>query len=536
MCAQLWMIVPFAVAFLCAAGLTPLVIALARRLGVVAMPRPDRWHQRPTALMGGTALYGAGVLAALVTLPEFVSSDPSMQPRVIGLLGAVTIAFALGFLDDLRGMGPSAKVAGQTLGVCVLVMSGIRMHAGGYEWLAVPATFLWVVGITNAVNLLDNMDGVVAGVVGIASIGMAIHGAMTGQVVVMILALALAGACGGFLLYNFNPARIFMGDCGSLFLGFSISALALMATSGPVVHLLPALIVPGVLLAIPIFDTTLVSIARWLHGRPLSQGGRDHTTHRLVALGVPEKLVALLLYATTALLCALSLAVAGSPPIAAITLAALILLAMGLVGAFLGAVPVYQSPGGTPTGGFNPGERHARGEAVMSLLPWLRVMLDVALVPLALAIALLLRFDGAVPPAIFHRATILLPVWIAVKSVGLVVCGAHAGMWRSAGVRDVIATLKGSSLGSLVALALVIAGGGMEGLSRSVLILDWLVFTSLALLVRVAFVLLHHSFANRAAFGEPGVGVPTGPATPGSADRHDPGVGGPTRPTIGEMG
>jgi UDP-GlcNAc:undecaprenyl-phosphate GlcNAc-1-phosphate transferase len=244
-----------------------------------------------------------------------------------------------------------------------------------------------------------------------------------------------------------------------------------------------------VLLAIPIFDTTLVSIARWLHGRPLSQGGRDHTTHRLVALGVSEKLVALLLYATTALLCALSLAVAGSPPIAAITVAALIVLAMGLVGAFLGAVPVYQSPG------FQPGERHARGEAMISFLPWLRVMLDVALVPLALAIALLLRFDGAVPPAIFHRATLLLPIWIAVKSVGLAVCGAHAGLWRSAGVRDVLATLKGSSLGSLVALAVVIAGGGMEGLSRSVLILDWMVFTSLALVVRMAFVLLHHSFA-----------------------------------------
>jgi UDP-GlcNAc:undecaprenyl-phosphate/decaprenyl-phosphate GlcNAc-1-phosphate transferase len=529
---QSWIWYPFGLAALGGAVLTVLVMRLAWRFGAVARPRADRWHQRPTALLGGTAIYVASITAAAVTLAHGSPVDHGSWMRLVGFGAAATLVFAVGLVDDLRHLSPSVKGVGQTVAACLLVMSGIQITCVPWAWLAVPLTIFWVVGITNAVNLLDNMDGVAAGVVAIAALGMAATGAAGGQSQLVILALCLAGACCGFLLYNFHPARIFMGDCGSLYLGFTISVLALLGTMGPVSNLTAALIVPVAVLAIPIFDTTLVTTARWLHGRPVSQGGRDHTTHRLVALGLSETRVALLLYAGSGALSALALAASPMPPVAVVPLAGLVLLVLGLFGAFLGMVPVYSvergNKGGlarspqTVSGRGAASRRVPSGSGVHHLpqpgsagqrsdgptrVPLLsgrrfgnralaRVMLDVALVPIAFALAHVLRFDAAVPQPILQRAQALLPVWIVFKTIAMVGCRTHRGLWRYAGVADVIAALRGSTLGSLAALASVAVAGDFTNFSRSVFILDWLLFTTLALLVRLAFVLLKHTFST----------------------------------------
>jgi UDP-N-acetylmuramyl pentapeptide phosphotransferase/UDP-N-acetylglucosamine-1-phosphate transferase len=341
---QAWL--PFALAALGAALLTPLVIRLAWRLGALAQPRADRWHQRPTALLGGTALYAASVTTALLMLATAFPPGRAAQTRLLGLWAGATLVFALGLIDDRRGLGPTAKLAGEAAAACLLMSAGTRFTGALPVWLAAPLTLFWVVGITNAVNLLDNMDGVVAGVAAVAALALAAtpasgYPAAARQGEVVVLALCLAGACCGFLGYNFHPARIFMGDCGSLFLGFMLSALALAGTMAPSTPMTAVIIVPVAILAIPIFDTTLVTVARRRHGRPVSLGGRDHTTHRLAALGMSERTVALSLYAGAAVLSALGLVAARLSLLAGAALAGLVLAALGLFGAFLYRVRVY---------------------------------------------------------------------------------------------------------------------------------------------------------------------------------------------------
>jgi UDP-GlcNAc:undecaprenyl-phosphate GlcNAc-1-phosphate transferase len=336
-----WMGRSFALAALGVALLTPLVMQMAWRIGAVARPRVDRWHQRPTALLGGVALYVASIAAAALTLPR-VLPDSAARIPCISLWAAATLVFVLGLLDDRRGLGPSVKLAGEVAAACLLVVSGLRVPCIASPWLAAPLTILWVVGITNAVNLLDNMDGVVAGVVAIAALAVAALGAGHGEVTV--LALCLAGACCAYLFFNFHPARIFMGDCGSLYLGFSISALSLMAGMQHEGNVTAALLAAITVLAVPIFDTTLVIVARRRHGRPVMQGGRDHTSHRLVALGLSERSAALLLYACSAVLGVVALMAFRLQPQAVATLGAVGLAIFGGLAALLGKVPVYGPP------------------------------------------------------------------------------------------------------------------------------------------------------------------------------------------------
>lgn len=498
----------FVLAAVAAAVFTPVVIRLANRWGAVSRPRPDRWHQRTTAFLGGIAIYLAAFTAALITLSHQGELSTATRTQILGLGAAATAVFFLGLADDLyglrtgSGLSPSVKLVGQTVAACLLIVSGVRITSVAQDWLAIPLTIFWVVGVTNAINLLDNMDGIVAGVVGIAALAMAAGAAALGAFDVAVLALCLSGACAGFLCFNFHPARIFMGDCGSLFLGFTISALALVGSHRLASNLVAALLVPVAVLAIPIFDTTLVTIARVRAGRPVSQGGRDHTAHRLVALGLSERGVALLLYGSTALLCATVWVAAAFPPPAVLALAALMLLGLGLLGVYLGMVHVYEegadsAPRGAPLGASRRALRAPR-----TLLPgrWVgkrplaRVMLDVALVVNAFALAHLLRFEAAVPEPVLRRALSLLPLWIAIKLVAMLAARTHLGLWRYAGAADVLLTLKGSTFGSLALVGLVTIGGGFQDLSRSVLILDWLIFTALALTARVGCVLLDHLF------------------------------------------
>jgi UDP-GlcNAc:undecaprenyl-phosphate GlcNAc-1-phosphate transferase len=339
MVASIWTGLAFALAAAGGLVLTPLVIRLAWRLGAVEQPRSDRWHRRPTALLGGTAIYLASAIAAVSILPRMPSPQPATLSLWPGLGAAATLLFLLGLIDDRRGLSPRAKLLGEAAAGALLVASGIHVPWVSPPWLAAALTVLWVVGITNAVNLLDNMDGVAAGVVAIAALALAVLD--QGQGEVAVLALCLAGACCGFLRYNFHPARIFMGDCGSLYLGFCISALSLMAGMQHEGNVTASLVAPAAILALPIFDTTLVIVSRRRHGRPVMQGGRDHTSHRLAALGLPERSVALLLYAGGAVQGAVALAALRLPPLAVVFVGLIGLAILARLGVLLGKVAVY---------------------------------------------------------------------------------------------------------------------------------------------------------------------------------------------------
>jgi UDP-GlcNAc:undecaprenyl-phosphate GlcNAc-1-phosphate transferase len=279
-------------AFLLALIATPLVIRLAHARGWIVAPRADRWHRRPTALMGGIAIFAAFLVAYLLHDREADS----------WILGACVIMFSLGLYDDLREVKPFVKLFGQILVSLILIFKGYVFGGGYLAWAGIPLTFLWVIGITNAINLLDNMDGLSAGISAIIAGISAVLALQHGNISLAVFGCSLAGACLGFLVFNFNPARIFMGDSGSLFLGFSVAflSLAIQQTARNSTGIL-VLLIPIGLMAIPIMDTTLVTIRRILSGRRIDQGGRDHTSHRLVALGLSERKAVLLLYGISAI-------------------------------------------------------------------------------------------------------------------------------------------------------------------------------------------------------------------------------------------
>ena len=206
-------------AFLSMLVLTPLVMRLAHRMGWLAYPKADRWHARPTALMGGIAIYAAAILAAMV----FAGSTLPWP-----IWAGATIMFVTGLLDDLKNIRPAAKIVAQVTATGLLLYAGYSFGQGWPLWVSFPLTFFWIIGITNAINLLDNMDGLAAGIAAITAVVLAAFAAFMGEGATVGVAITVAGAAAGFLVFNFNPARIFMGDSGSLFLGYMLAALAVV--------------------------------------------------------------------------------------------------------------------------------------------------------------------------------------------------------------------------------------------------------------------------------------------------------------------
>ncbi len=261
--------------------LTPMVRAGAEWAGFVAAPRRDRWHARPTALLGGIAIQLAFLGGYLVFQPALEQTFP--------LVAIATFVFAVGLLDDVMPMTPLAKLTAQLLAAGATVAVGFRLPWTPSVVANDVLTILWLVGITNAMNLLDNMDGLAAGIAAIACAFLAVTFVVNGQDEIALMPALLAGAVLGFLCFNRSPATIFMGDCGALFLGVLLGCIALLSEYGRSRNLTAVLLTPVLILLIPILDTTLVTVTRKLAGRPVSMGGRDHASHRLVALGLSEQ-------------------------------------------------------------------------------------------------------------------------------------------------------------------------------------------------------------------------------------------------------
>lgn len=283
--------------FAAAVGFTPLTKKLAFQLGVLDQPNSRKVHRSPTPLMGGLAIYGALVLALTLFSPPFYLVEFG------AILAGTTWLVLVGFVDDRAGMNPTIKMGAQFLAASVLVLAGIHVRIFASDVLNISLTLFWVVGITNALNFQDNMDGLAAGITAIAALaflGMAVREDLT---LVSSLAAALAGASVGFLLYNFNPASTFMGDMGSMVLGFLLAVLAIkLDFNVPAERQIVTWMVPVVALGLPIFDTMLVVFTRLRERRSPAQGGKDHTSHRLVSLGLSQRSAVLVLYGVCGLL------------------------------------------------------------------------------------------------------------------------------------------------------------------------------------------------------------------------------------------
>jgi UDP-GlcNAc:undecaprenyl-phosphate GlcNAc-1-phosphate transferase len=284
----------FVLALILSLYLTPLMRRAALQFGIV--DRPDgrlKKHKKPMPYLGGIAIYLSFLLALAFSF--------SFDQVLLGLLLAGTIILLLGFIDDLGFLKTWAKVAGQLIAVLVLVRSGIFIKLVFLPiYVRIPLTFLWLVGMINAFNIIDVMDGLSGGVALFASLAFFSVSLLNGRITIAIVAITLAGSLLGFLRYNFTPARIYMGDAGSMFLGFMIGALAINGsyTEKDVLGFLA----PIAILGIPIFDTVQVIVARWRKGLPVYKGSPDHYALRLRAAGLSVKGVIWLSYAAAAIL------------------------------------------------------------------------------------------------------------------------------------------------------------------------------------------------------------------------------------------
>lgn len=268
---------------------TPFVRTLAIRLNYLDNPKDNKVHAHPTPLLGGVAIFAA-FLTAIMT-KQYVPSMPMVKAIIVG----ASILLVIGLIDDKMGMMPGFKLLGQFLAAMVIIKAGLRLGFIENYYLSVIVTYIWIIGITNAFNLLDNMNGLSVGIAGISATFFGIISFIDGQMAVSLISFAVAGSSFGFLRYNFPKASIFMGDSGSLVLGYLLASISIMGSWRTYI-LTTSIMIPILILGYPIFDTTLVSIVRILQGRSIFQGGKDHSSHRLALLGLKRYWAVLVIY------------------------------------------------------------------------------------------------------------------------------------------------------------------------------------------------------------------------------------------------
>jgi len=458
-------------AFLLAVVLTYLIRPVALMAGVVAVPKEDRWHRGRIPLLGGVAIVGA-VLVVAVLLPP-------LPRQAWTLLGGATVLSLAGLVDDLRPLNPQAKFLIQLVITSVLVTAGLQLSITGYAAVDQLITLVWLVGVSNAFNLLDNMDGLAAGIGLIAAAFRCYFFLQDGNLAGAWLAGALAGALAGFLVFNFQPASVFMGDTGSLFIGLMVSGLNVMGPFPYQRGTVAVLLLPVLILMVPLFDTAFVTVARTLAGRSVAQGGRDHTSHRLVALGLSERGAVLSLWAMA--LASGGVAVLsyryGLPYTA--TLVGLLLAGVVVLGAKLGLQRVYP-------------ERSAATGMVRVLADFqfkkqvATVAIDAALVALAYYSAYVLRFEDTLAAELpLFTASLLIVLPCHVLMLGLF--KTYQDSWRHTGLHDLLSLVGAATAGVALSVLVVLLLFRFEHYSRAVFVIHWLLVAAFLTASRVLF-------------------------------------------------
>lgn len=328
------MLLAFAVSLLVAYVMTPPVKRFAEKVGAIDVPRDNRRvHDHPIPRMGGLAIFIGFVLSLIFFVP--------MSTKVLGLLVGSVIIAVMGGVDDIVSLNPWVKLAGQIVAALVAIRCGLVFDVISNPnifaeetyieigWFSIPLTMLWIVGCTNAVNLIDGLDGLAVGVSAISSMTMLIVSLFVSEPVVSIILAALTGACLGFMPYNLNPAKIFMGDVGSQLLGFVLSTASIMGLFK--LHAIITFFVPLLALALPLADTIFAFFRRILHGQSPFKADKGHFHHRLLAMGLNQKQVVAVLYGISAVLGLLAVLMAGdSMAVKIICLVAAFIISLGI--------------------------------------------------------------------------------------------------------------------------------------------------------------------------------------------------------------
>jgi UDP-GlcNAc:undecaprenyl-phosphate GlcNAc-1-phosphate transferase len=442
-----------------------LASGVARR--VTARPTGQRWHTTETPSLGGVGIF-AGLLAGC-GLAVAIGAAPRSE-ELLAILAGCGLLFAAGLADDLFTLSPIAKLGAQIGASTIVLVGGLKVQIVSNDVLGVAIALLWLVGMTNAFNLLDNMDGLAATLAAIAAVFFAIDASTQHpNRTVLVLALALAFACAGFLPYNLRPGRpaaMFMGDSGSQVLGFALASLGLAASWKTAGSTVATLLLPILVLAVPILDTTLVTVVRLLEGRSIAQGGRDHTSHRLVYAGLSERRAVVLLGIISVALGATSLAYTVVDDWRITLLGVLITFAL-LVQFASFLADVDKGP--------RVLEKSRLGFLVVHRRRFVEVLVDFALVTASFGIAYLLRVEGQGTTAQRHIFEVSLPVVVAASYLMFIPFGLYRGVSRYAGARDAAAVGMAVASSAVIAFAFIAATRSFDGFPRSVFVIYVLV-------------------------------------------------------------
>jgi UDP-GlcNAc:undecaprenyl-phosphate GlcNAc-1-phosphate transferase len=440
----------------------------ARRF--VAVPSADRWHEAPTPSLGGIGIF-VGFTAGLWATAAVGAYEPSTAFK--GVYAAVALVFVAGLADDLFGLSPVAKLAAQGAAAAIVLATGTTVQLVHNDVIADAISVVWLIGVANAFNLLDNMDGLAATLAAIAFGFFAID-AVTTHPDDAALAFALSGAlaCGGFLPFNLRrkgPALVFMGDSGSQMLGFALAALGLTSSWRVAGSSMATLFLPVLVLAVPILDTGLVTVARLLDGRPIYQGGRDHSSHRLVRYGLSER-------HAVALLALISLGIGGSSlayTVAGnvrVTIVGVVLTFVLLVQFASFLADVERRP--------SPIEAEPIGFTQAFAVHWRRlveVLVDFVLITGSFLLAYVIEFGWPGTEGQRFVRDLTLPVILVARYLAFIPFGLYRSVWRYAGVRDAVAVACAVIVSEIFAVAFMVMTQDMRDFDRSFFVVDALV-------------------------------------------------------------
>jgi len=471
--------VTFIVAFFVSLLLTPFTRHIAVKYNYVAVPRDDRWHKKTTGLFGGVSIFISLMAAWIIGSFVFARYSTAIQPLWPVALGGSAIFF-LGLLDDISEINPQYKLIGQVVVASVLVIFGFQVSWFESETANLLISIFWIVGITNAFNLLDNMDGLSAGIACISGFFLFlwlafIPGPHALIDPVQLILAAYIGSILGFLFYNFNPASIFMGDAGSLFIGFMLACLTVIETppdvqGAPFFNQLSVITIPCLILFIPILDTAFVSFMRKLFSRSVFHVGRDHSSHRMVAVGLTEKKAVIVLYFFAAISGVLALCMYPLDICISIVVIALYLIFVLLFWIYLANVEVYSQ---------NPGSDVKQNGFLMPIFTqagygrtFFSILMDLILITVAYYASYLLRFGGDLGPN-FNFFLKSLPILFASQIFCFYSFGVYHRLWWGSRLGDLGVYAKGVTAGAVMAMLILLFMYRFQSFSRAVFIIYW---------------------------------------------------------------
>ncbi len=444
-------IVSFGAALICSLIFIPLIRQYCLRNGIVTVPREDRWHHKPTPSFGGIGIFLSFVLGLIIVY----LINKSWINVHWGILTAAFFAFLLGLYDDIRSLSPVAKLIGQ-IGIATFVI--VLGYSTEFFYprieneniallLNTLLTYIWIVGITNAINLLDNMDGLAGGISLVAALILSYFFWREGNFEFLLISIALSGSILGFLIYNFPPASIFMGNSGSTFIGFTLAVLAI-ARQPQASNVFAILGVPTLIFLLPIIDITLVTFTRLLEGKPISKGGVDHTSHRLVAFGLSERHALIVLF-VIALFAGLSAAILESINYwISLVLVPIIVISLAILAAYLSGLRV-EAPS-KKLDELNPVSRIIMTLAVRRR--FLEIILDFFLIGVLYYLAFLIYYRFSLNNELFTSFIRSFPIIVICTYISFYIFGVYRSVWHYLVFDDLVRLLK-ASIGSLAIIA-----------------------------------------------------------------------------------